>query len=132
MTLIQLLFTTALIAGGGIPLTGLAAELDPHYLIALGEISEKRRVVGSDFHRWRDSIQWQAVQETISNPDLLTLDGSQIQFVLHERYDLVKAIEKYPLWERIPGHAAISTQTLSLWQTSRINFLKLIRKSIRK
>lgn len=132
MSINALLFATTLLAAGGIPLTGIANELDPQYLIALGEISEKRRVVGSDFHRWRDHIQWAAVRETISQPDLLTLDGSAIQFVLHERYDLVKAIERYPLWERIPGHAAISTRTLSLWQHSRINFLKLIRKSIRK
>ena len=135
MTIANLLITAALLAGGGIPLSQTASSaspaetrLDQAYLNALSQISETRRVVGSDFHRWRDQKQWDAVREAVSNPDLLYMDSAQRQALLHERYDLIRAVEKYPLWERMPGHAAISMQTLSLWQVSRNNFLRLILK----
>ena len=116
-----------LTAAGGIP---LGSRLDPQYLQALSELSETRRIAGSDFHRWRDQMQWSAVQQTVHTPGLLSMDGSAVQHVLHERYDLVRAVEKYPLWERMPGHAAISTRTLNLWQISRKNFLQLILKRL--
>ena len=133
MTLFSFMLATTLVAGGGIPLDLLASTriLDPQYLKALAELSEQRRVAGSDFHRWRDSVQWQAVQRTVSDPDLLHKDSAQRKAVLHERYDLVRAIEKYPLWEKMPPYAAISPVTLGLWNVSRKHFLKILRRSIR-
>ena len=130
MTILNLLLTTALLAGGGWPLPGLYSYdqiladtkrvPDPEYLNILSELSESGRIVGEDFERWRNRVQWQAVglvSHTAKETQGLQFDA---------RFNLSMAVTRYPLWQRMPPSAAISPVSLELWQASRVKFLELI------
>lgn len=139
MTLLNLLITTALLAGGGIPLSGLFRSPfgvavgiervtipDPEYLAILGDLSETHRVQTNAFVKWRDSQQWQAVADTTYDVRMLDMTKEEREPIFQVNYDLAIAVMRYPLHERMPAHAVISPAALKKWHEAKTTFLQLV------
>ena len=106
-------------------------RIDPEFIEALEFLSEEK-IDGynytSEFLRWRDKMQWQAVRLTIAAPELLGLSNEEIFTVLSNRHQLVQTVERYPLWELPhPDQQRVPKVTYELRQKSRRNFLDLIK-----
>lgn len=124
-----LLFILLLAAAGRIE--PYKPRIDPEFIDALAFLSEEKLDgynYASEFLRWRDKMQWQAVRLTLQFPDLLELSKEEIFTVLSNRHKLVQTVEKYPLWELPhPDPQRLPAVTYDLWQRSRQNFLSLIK-----
>ena len=116
--------------GGGMPLAPEVTPpvFHPEYLKVLGELTEKQRVLGERFEKWRDSEQWLAVAYQTYDINLLDeTDQKLIDKTMRLRYELSMAVMRYPLWQRLPASAVISPEVLTLWNSSQKTFIGLLR-----